>query len=120
MERAEVVSERTCVDPKPVEMKVLNKCVELSKDDVQHKACCLIQVRGKNKPGTKTRAPAGHRPIRWRIMSHIPCFEEFFLRYNGRTMTVASRRKLRFAVYAYTKMHKFARQLGTATTHKHK
>ena len=58
MERAEVVSECTCVDPKPVEINVLNKYVELPKDDVQHKVHSLIKVRGKNKSGTKTRAPA--------------------------------------------------------------
>ena len=58
MERSEVVSERTCVDPKPVEINVLIKYVELLKDDIQHKVYSLIKVRGKNKPGTKTRAPA--------------------------------------------------------------
>ena len=58
MERAEVVSERTCVDPKPVEINVLIKYVELLKDDVQHKMYRLIKVRGENTPETKTRAPA--------------------------------------------------------------
>ena len=37
-----VVSERTCVDPKPVEINVLIKYVELLKDDVQHKVYSLI------------------------------------------------------------------------------
>ena len=41
-----------------VEINVLNKYVELPKDDIQHKVYSLIKVRGKNKPGTKTRAPA--------------------------------------------------------------
>ena len=42
MERAEVVSDRTCVDPKPVEINVLIKHVELLKDDVQHKVYKLV------------------------------------------------------------------------------
>ena len=53
-----VVSECTCVDPKPVEINVLIKYVELLKYDIQHKVYGLIKVRGKNRSGTKTRASA--------------------------------------------------------------
>ena len=42
MERAEVVSECVCVDPKPVEINLLIKYVELLKYDIQHKVYSLI------------------------------------------------------------------------------
>ena len=41
-----------------VKINVLIKYVELLKDDIQQKVYSLIKVRGKNKSGTKTRAPA--------------------------------------------------------------
>ena len=55
MESAEVVSERACVDPKPVKINVLMKYVELLRDDIQQKVYGLIKVREKSKPETKNK-----------------------------------------------------------------
>ena len=53
-----VVSERECVDPKPVTVNKLIKYVELLKYDIRHKVDNLIKVREQNKPQEKTGTPA--------------------------------------------------------------
>ena len=53
-----VVSECTCVDPKPVEINELDKYVELLRDDIQHKREGLIKVGKKTNQKGKARAPA--------------------------------------------------------------